>query len=237
MPILEACLDDTARLGVGARGDPVERVQQALVDLGFDLGPAGADGDYGSRTAAAVRQFKTVHGLGFTQFGDVGPGTMRRLDQLFPGGSTPAPTPTVDVESGGEEAPGACPSTPEITTTLAADVPVADDAVAAPSVGAVHRTISQSIAAFTTKLDAPGRGSKPNLTDQGQFFWSRELRPLVDAEIARIGARDPGRRPTSPGPAPSSPASTTGSSPPRRTRCSGKSFRRPTGRTPRQRRR
>jgi len=59
-------------------------VQQALVDLGYDLG-AGADQRYGPKTATAVRSFKTDQVLGFTQFGDVGPGTMGRLDELFPG--------------------------------------------------------------------------------------------------------------------------------------------------------
>ena len=82
-PTLEACLQDRARLGEGATGMSVGRVQQALIDLGYDLG-AGADQRYGPKTAAAVRSFKTEQVLGFTQFGDVGPGTMGRLDELFP---------------------------------------------------------------------------------------------------------------------------------------------------------
>ena len=61
------------------------RIQQALIDLGHDLGPTGADTVYGAKTAAAVRAFKAKENLGFTQFGDVGPGTMTRLDELFPG--------------------------------------------------------------------------------------------------------------------------------------------------------
>lgn len=99
-PLLEACLEDKSRMGAGARDtvehQPVSKVQQALVDRGFDLGgtgPAGngVDGVYGPRTAAAVRAFKAAEHLGFEEFGDVGPGTMRRLNELFPGG---APTPT-----------------------------------------------------------------------------------------------------------------------------------------------
>lgn len=82
---LEACLQDRARLGEGAVGASVGKVQQALVDHGSDLGPAGADQKYGAKTAAAVRSFKAEQKLGFTQFGDVGPGTMDRLDELFPG--------------------------------------------------------------------------------------------------------------------------------------------------------
>ena len=76
---------------------PVSKVQQALLDLGFDLGSSGLNGDgidgvYGPKTAAAVRAFKEREQLGFEQFGDVGPGTMGRLDQLFPPRPTPDPS-------------------------------------------------------------------------------------------------------------------------------------------------
>ena len=92
-PLLEACFADRARMSIGERDTdsqhPVGKVQQALVDLGYDLGSTGAnqdgvDGAYGQRTAAAVRAFKADQGLGFEPFGDVGPGTMHRLDELFP---------------------------------------------------------------------------------------------------------------------------------------------------------
>jgi Putative peptidoglycan binding domain len=89
-PTLQACFEDRARLREGDSGEPVRVVQQALVDLTppLDLGrsgPAGdgVDGRYGPKTAAAVRAFKTREGLGYTQYGDVGPGTMRRLNELF----------------------------------------------------------------------------------------------------------------------------------------------------------
>ena len=80
---LEACFDDRSRLRVGDSGASVEKVQGALIELGFDVGPLGADGQYGPRTAEAVKAFKRQERLGFEQFGDVGPGTMRRLDQIF----------------------------------------------------------------------------------------------------------------------------------------------------------
>ena len=83
-PTLQACLEDKKRLGVGARGEPVRMVQEALQALGFDLGPFGADSKFGKDTAAAVRAFKAKEKLGFETVGDVGPGTMRRLDQLCP---------------------------------------------------------------------------------------------------------------------------------------------------------
>ena len=107
-PTLEACLQDRARLGEGATGISVGRVQQALVDLGHDLG-AGADQRYGPKTAAAVRSFKTDQALGFTQFGDVGPGTMGRLDELFPGPLPPCRPDEIPVTAGQEKAVTAAP--------------------------------------------------------------------------------------------------------------------------------
>lgn len=78
---LQACAADRDRLRTGDRGESVVRVQQALTDLGYRVG--GVDGKYGPLTAAAVRAFKADNRLGFEQFGDVGPGTMGRLDLLF----------------------------------------------------------------------------------------------------------------------------------------------------------
>jgi peptidoglycan hydrolase-like protein with peptidoglycan-binding domain len=105
---LEACLQDRGRLGEGATGISVGRVQQALVDLGYDLGK-GVDQRYGPKTATAVRSFKTDQVLGFTQFGDVGPGTMGRLDELFPGPLPPCKPDEIPVTAGQEKAVTAAP--------------------------------------------------------------------------------------------------------------------------------
>ncbi len=92
---LEACFDDEARLTLGATGPSVAKVQQALIERGHDLGPSGADGIYGNRTWNAVKRFKAEEQLGFEHMGDVGPGTMTRLDQLF---ADVAPEPGADVD-------------------------------------------------------------------------------------------------------------------------------------------
>ena len=55
---LEACLNDRARLAQGDVSRSTAKIQQALIDLGHDLGPTGADMVYGAKTAAAVRDFK-----------------------------------------------------------------------------------------------------------------------------------------------------------------------------------
>lgn len=103
---LERCFEDKDRLRPGDPDtDAVIRVQQALVDLRgvtgrtYDLGSTGpnhdgVDGKYGRKTGAAVMQFKTDEHLGSTQYADVGPGVMHRLDQLFPGAGPTPPGPT-----------------------------------------------------------------------------------------------------------------------------------------------
>lgn len=59
----------------GDRGDDVRRLQEVLAGLGYDLGDA--DGIFGPRTAAAVREFQADLGIGVD--GLVGPETLGRL--------------------------------------------------------------------------------------------------------------------------------------------------------------
>ena len=56
--------------------EEIKKVQQALIDCGFDLGAFGADGDFGRATEGAVKQFQTHYKPTHTthksyQFGDV----------------------------------------------------------------------------------------------------------------------------------------------------------------------
>ncbi len=55
--------------------------QQALIDLGYDLGPAGADGIAGFATRAAVEAFQGNHGL--VVDGVVGPMTLAALQNAL----------------------------------------------------------------------------------------------------------------------------------------------------------
>jgi len=65
-------------LRVGSTGSEVEELQQFLIDQGYDLGSAGADGIFGSKTRAAVRQFQSDQGI--TIDGVVGPVTQGKID-------------------------------------------------------------------------------------------------------------------------------------------------------------
>ena len=65
-------------IGTGASGDAVKRLQLALVEIGFSVGRAGADGRYGSGTTAAVTSFQRAASLPAT--GAVDAATLHALD-------------------------------------------------------------------------------------------------------------------------------------------------------------
>jgi peptidoglycan hydrolase-like protein with peptidoglycan-binding domain len=72
-------LEGTRLLKVGARGEDVRQLQQALAAGGFDPGPA--DGVFGSRTRAAIRAFQASQGL--VADGVIGINTRRALVDLL----------------------------------------------------------------------------------------------------------------------------------------------------------
>lgn len=47
----------------GSTGGYVRTAQRLLIGLGYDVGPDGADGDFGANTAAAVEKCQADHGL------------------------------------------------------------------------------------------------------------------------------------------------------------------------------
>jgi hypothetical protein len=77
--VLQACLDGLHRMMEPETGIAVQRVQQALVDLGYPI-PSGATGNFLHQTGAAVVAFKRDHSL-VPDDPVVGPGTMSALDR------------------------------------------------------------------------------------------------------------------------------------------------------------
>ena len=69
----------------------VREMQEMLLKLGYDLGPDGADGDFGNNTSYAVQRFQRDHGL--EADGEVGPMTWTALEQAMAAQETPQPQP------------------------------------------------------------------------------------------------------------------------------------------------
>lgn len=63
----------------GSKGDDVKYVQTILYNLGYNLGSYGIDGDFGSATQAAVKEFQRDHNLNAD--GVVGPLTYDALEK------------------------------------------------------------------------------------------------------------------------------------------------------------
>lgn len=73
----ESVSSTTALLKKGSEGDAVRNLQNNLISLGYSCGSAGADGDFGSGTEAAVRSFQKDKGLQID--GIAGPATLTAI--------------------------------------------------------------------------------------------------------------------------------------------------------------
>lgn len=64
-------------LAIGSRGDEVKKLQQYLIDSGYDIGSYGLDGVYGNDTANAVKKYQKDNGL--TVDGIAGNNTLSKM--------------------------------------------------------------------------------------------------------------------------------------------------------------
>ena len=74
-------------LKTGSKGVNVRTLQQKLIELGYDVGPDGADGEFGDNTFAALRQFQAEHGL--LADGEFGPETYIVMKNAKPRAGAP----------------------------------------------------------------------------------------------------------------------------------------------------
>lgn len=79
--VLEACYNNERILRKGDSGPAVQKIQQALVFLGFPIPGTGADGIFGVETSLALSSYQEARGL--TVDGVIGPETMESLDDEF----------------------------------------------------------------------------------------------------------------------------------------------------------
>lgn len=71
----------TTTLSGGMSGSKVKELQEKLIKLGYSCGGRGADGDYGTKTAGAVREFQRKNDL--DEDGIAGPKTLEAIDKAI----------------------------------------------------------------------------------------------------------------------------------------------------------
>lgn len=81
-------------LTIGSRGDEVKKLQQYLIDAGYDIGSYGLDGVYGNDTANAVKKYQQDNGL--TVDGIAGNNTLSKLYSTQSNTQTTKPTTPTD---------------------------------------------------------------------------------------------------------------------------------------------
>lgn len=85
----------------GAKGEWVRKLQEMLLEAGYDVGPSGADGDFGNDTYYAVRRFQIEHNLEVD--GEAGDNTWAALEKALKKEEEPKPKPSEEPESEQQE--------------------------------------------------------------------------------------------------------------------------------------
>lgn len=100
--VLEQVAKGRAFLRHGARGPAVRAIQEFLIKQGFNLGSAGADGDWGAMTTIAVKAWQK--GAGLSDDGIIGKGTLGAMDsgKVVAPPAPPAPSSNSGGPSAGE---------------------------------------------------------------------------------------------------------------------------------------
>ena len=94
-PVLEKTFDNEAIIGKSANsfGEHVRRIQSALIQLGIELPLFGADGQFGSETEKAVKEFQQEADMSESEFdGIVGRKTLGLLDMSLRDGEISSDT-------------------------------------------------------------------------------------------------------------------------------------------------
>lgn len=89
--VLDVPVTNYPLLKKGAKGDWVKKLQEMLVEANYDVGPSGADGDFGNDTYYAVRRFQIEHNLEVD--GEAGDNTWAALEKVVKKDEEPKPKP------------------------------------------------------------------------------------------------------------------------------------------------
>lgn len=93
----EPAISSERILKLGCKGYDVMQLQKDLIRMGYDVGPDGADGDYGDNTKKAVMKFQEQHHLDPVD-GEVGDDTRKVLNEILKRDDQPE-TPAKETEA------------------------------------------------------------------------------------------------------------------------------------------
>ena len=88
-------------LKYGSKGNDVKKLQESLISAGYDLGEGGADGIYGQKTMAAVKDYQSKNGL--SADGIAGNQTLGKL--YTPTATTQTTTPATTTQAAAPKTP------------------------------------------------------------------------------------------------------------------------------------
>jgi hypothetical protein len=188
--VLETCYDGERVLRRGDSGPAVDKIQRALIFLGFPVPNVGRNGIFGDETDLAVRSYQEARGLKVD--GVVGSETIGSLDEEFYIGPpepsvVPAPEPYIsEVRTPLEpESPVRSPRASPVTPVRAPEVP----RVRAPEVTGIHAPpvpkpeVPELATEVTPHERKPRRASEPvtpPATLRSQQIYNQERKLIAE---------------------------------------------------------
>lgn len=181
--VLEACYDNERVLRRGDSGPAVEKIQRALIFLGFPVPDVGANGIFGYETDLAVRSYQEARGLEVD--GIVGSETIGSLDEEF---YTGPPEPSVMPEPEPHMSEVRTPLEPEPPVKPARASPVAP--VRAPEVPHVRPPEVTGIhAPPVPRPEVPTLAAEPHQREHRETYVSRPTTPSTTLQPDQTGSQ------------------------------------------------
>lgn len=183
---LEACYDGNAPYyqRTGKRGVAVSKIQDALLQLGYELPVYGVDGIFMQETMTAVKTFQSDYQLATD--GIVGPFTIGKMDELLSNAAPEPPKPLPPIIPPEPQPAEQC--TPDQNLPVQAKkIPgkkIQKATAKGPVVQCKHITMRESMDEFSKKVNSSA-AVDPLVTANGQFYWSLLSKQLIGAEITK----------------------------------------------------
>ena len=163
---------NVTNLRTGSSGSDVKKLQQTLVDAGYDVGKSGADGVFGKNTLAAVKQYQKDNGLAVD--GIAGKNT---LGSLY--GASNQPATGAGTQAGGADQKADVPATP----TTDAPAATTQEGFSHPSFSYDPYAPSDTV----TQANAILQQHNANKPGAYQSQWQEQINAYMD----KIMNRDP----------------------------------------------